>query len=289
MALDLKVILQQQQQTTDETIEEKVSHIKQTAEKEVEAAKVQVQLAEAGTDAMTEKLARADVERQLALSNQEKAELEWESLRREAELELESLRREVDTLVAQEKADSDDLTPTPIATSNTAELELESLRREVDTLVAQEKADSEEQMRRWKREAEVAIVDRDKASKDAPQKMEAEVAIIDRDKALKEAAQKIKSMEHEMGRQKEAYENGAEREAYEMGAERVSCSKADTGANEANNEGIKEIMNSFASKIASHLELAGLGPGAGGGGMSEEDLAAVRQDVGIVKEDMHAR
>jgi len=43
------------------------------------------------------------------------------------------------------------------------------------------------------------------------QNREAEVAIIERDKAAKDAAQKIKTMDHEMARHKEAYETGAER------------------------------------------------------------------------------
>jgi hypothetical protein len=133
-----------------------------------------------------------------------------------------------------------------------AEVALEKLRGEVDSVVASEKADAEEQMRRWKREAEVAAEERDKAAKDA--------------------AAKVKQMEVEVARQREEYE------------------AAGAAANEAAVEGLREVMQSFAGKIAAHLEVeAGLGGGGGGGGLSEEDLAALRGDVAVAREDLHAR
>ena len=76
-------------------------------------------------------------------------------------------------------------------------------------------------------------------------------------------------MENELERKREAFEDSAKK------------------INEANQESMRDVMESFASKVAVHLSvIRSEEGGGGGGGASEELMADIAKQIDSVKKDM---
>lgn len=81
----------------------------------------------------------------------------------------------------------------------------------------------------------------------------------------------VTHMENELERKREAFEESAKK------------------INESSQETMREVMESFASKVAVHLSITGAAGGGGGGGASEELMADIGKQMQSVKKEIASK
>ena len=195
---------------------------------------------------------KANLELYTKLSEAEVSKVKAEMEKDIAELKgrIELLESEKQALDFEKKALEADMRLAQNETKRT-NLEMETMQKNVEQRIAFEKA---------------MLRDEIKSAHDSTDK-----AIAERDKAINDSTALVNHMESELERRKEAFEESARQ------------------INDANQELMREVMESFASKVAVHLSVIQADGGGSGSMASESLLSDMAKQMNEVKKEISVK